>query len=206
MIRTGSQNRAWMTTAGPRLGNADSQASVLRRFELPDALMPRPGKPATLPDAGGPTTAQLPGSSNQTASRADGSNQLRIPPFISLAASPNAPRRIDVLQQWEGVVSSIEGDTFWAEMSDLTDPDRPQEIIELPLTEISPSDMELFVAGAVFYWTIGYEQSATGQIRRVSELRAKRSPRWSQFDIRAIDREADELFKRLANDDQGATA
>lgn len=94
-------------------------------------------------------------------------------------------RRFQILQQWEGVVTSVEADSLWGDLQDLTDPSNPLEIAEIPLREFALSDRPLLEPGSVFYWSIGHETTLGGQIRRVSEIRVRRTPVWSQ---QALDR------------------
>ena len=54
-----------------------------------------------------------------------------------------------LLQKWEGVVSTITGDSFVAILRDLT-VDGIQEEAEIFVDEVPPSDRELLVPGAVF--------------------------------------------------------
>ena len=103
-----------------------------------------------------------------------------------------------MLQQWEGVVTRVEGDGFEAELHDLTDSSNPPEFAELPLAEISEADKPLLMPGCVFYWIIGYETRSGGQITRVSEIRVRRMPRWSKKSLETVKEKGRELFKRFA--------
>jgi len=120
-----------------------------------------------------------------------------IGPLIRLNPARTPQRRFEVLQQWEGVVTRIEGDAIWADIADLTDRSCPTEIVEIPFDEIPRPDHELIAPGCVFYWIIGYETSPGGQIRRVSEIRVRRTPEWSRRSIDAIQTKGRELFKRI---------
>ncbi len=95
-------------------------------------------------------------------------------------------RRFNVLQQWEGIVDEITSDSIWAVIDDLTDPSAASESVELPLDEIPEADQPLLAPGSVFYWHIGYEQTCGGQRRRVSEIRLRRSPQWTQRMLDAL--------------------
>src|SRR5262249_11691389 len=120
-------------------------------------------------------------------------NGEEIGPFIDLSRGHTLPRRFELLQAFEGIVQDIGKSTFWAELLDLTDTANPPESAELPLSEISVPDRPLLEPGSVFYWSIGYETSSTGQIRRVSELRLRRTPQWSQRVMNSIQEKAEEL-------------
>ncbi|MBS0262359.1 MAG: hypothetical protein JSS02_10450 [Planctomycetes bacterium] len=102
-------------------------------------------------------------------------------------------RAIRLLQQWECVVLAVHGDTVECEMHDLTDSSRAVEWSEIFLDEFSLFDRPLLVEGAVFYWSIGREESKTGTIRRYSELRVRRMPPLSKTRLHELAQEAAEL-------------
>jgi hypothetical protein len=92
-----------------------------------------------------------------------------------------------LLQQWEGVVAEPpSGGEFVAILRDLTKPTMPEERAVFPLDQVSPSDRFLVIPGAVFYWSIGYEDLLTGTRRTVSVIRFRRLPAWSKNDMRRI--------------------
>lgn len=111
----------------------------------------------------------------------------------------SAPLRhpFTLLQQWEGVVSTEprEGE-FVAVVRDLTNPTYSEEQAMLSLEHVPPPDRKLVVPGAVFYWSIGYEDTPTGTRRTISVLRFRRLPAWTHGDMRRIAREV-ERFQRL---------
>jgi hypothetical protein len=115
-------------------------------------------------------------------------------PLLKLPSGTLPTQRVTVLQQWEGVVTEVCTDTFFAELDDLTDTCRPVDIVELSLNEIAMEDRELVREGACFYWSIGYETSPGGTIRRISEIRMKRVPKWSRRSLEKLEREAESLF------------
>jgi len=171
------------------------------RFRDPDA--PAGGHETTQPIEIG----ILPAPSPKALKKVQGDNDVPsterrqeaiqdVDPLIRL--TPGSPeRRFHVLQQWECVVDGIEGDSFTADLLDLTDPSKPREIVEIPLIEISEADLALLLPGAVFYWILGYEITRGGQKRRVSEIRARRNPKWSQRAIDAVTKRGEELYNRL---------
>lgn len=121
-----------------------------------------------------------------------------VPRLIWRSLAPAPARHFEVLQQWEGVVSEVTHDAVWAELLDLTDRSKPLEVIELPLAEVPKPDWPLLAPGSVFYWCIGYERSQGGQIRRVSEIRVRRAPLWSEHAINSIQTKGLELFRRFS--------
>jgi hypothetical protein len=126
----------------------------------------------------------------------------KISPFIPLDRNPPPLRRFELLQAFEATVLEVSADSFWAELHDLSNPSNPPETVELPLSEISKPDQSLLQPGSIFYWSIGYETSPTGQIRRISEIRLRRTPEWSQQTLDSMLARAAKWSKRFS--DNGA--
>jgi hypothetical protein len=84
-----------------------------------------------------------------------------------------------ILQTWEGVVVSRVGEEFEATLRDLTDRSAPAEAATFPVSEVSPDDRRLIEPGAVFYWFLGQELSSFGQLKRISTIRFRRLPMWT---------------------------
>ena len=116
-------------------------------------------------------------------------------PLIRLPAGTLPRERVRVLQQWEGVVTVVTGDSFFADLQGLGDSSQPLEVVEIPIEEVSEDDRPLLVEGAIFYWSIGHEISAGGQLRRMSEIRMRRTPRWTKRAIQQVMKRAEELFE-----------
>jgi hypothetical protein len=102
--------------------------------------------------------------------------------------------QVRVLQQWECVVTDVDEASFFAELQDLGDPSCPIEIVQIPLDEVPREDHDLLECGSVFYWSIGFETSPGGQLKRVSEIRFRRTPRWTKRAIENVERQAEELL------------
>lgn len=94
--------------------------------------------------------------------------------------------RVELLQQWEGVVEEVEGEEFFARLSDRTNPAREQEVATFECAEVSTDDLPLLVPGAVFYWSISYRVARHGQKTRTSSIKFRRLPAWSANDIRRL--------------------
>ncbi len=109
---------------------------------------------------------------------------------------PSPARRLRILQQWEGIVTEVEGEIFWADLHDLTDTSNPLEVAEIPLVEFSEADRVLIAPGRVFYWCIAYDDTG-GQRRRVSEFNVRRTPTWSKKAINSMKARATEMGKRI---------
>ena len=97
--------------------------------------------------------------------------QLPAPNPMSPASSMHA------LQEWEGYVLEKREEEFAARLFDLTTGDLGSQTDRLheeeaiiPVSEISDYDLNKLRPGSVFRWVIGYERSASGTKRRVSEI------------------------------------
>jgi hypothetical protein len=170
-----------------RFANVQDEDMVVPDFILPEPPQKRPDNKQMENVSGGSTEQEQ-------------DPQIGIGPVVRLIGKDVAPRRFEILQQWEGVVSKVEGVALWAELLDMTKCSNPAEEVELPLAEIPIADRELLGPGSVFYWSIGYETSPGGQIRRVSEIRLRRAPLWSQGMIDAAKAKAKELWNRFGSD------
>jgi hypothetical protein len=100
------------------------------------------------------------------------------------------------LQEWEGYVTAVRGDTFIARLTDLT---RNAKIAEeegdFPITDIAEEDRELLAVGSVFRWAVGY--LATGGTKyRVSHIVFRRL-RWTREDLTKADEEGRELAAQI---------
>jgi hypothetical protein len=100
------------------------------------------------------------------------------------------------LQEWEGIVTEVRNDAFLARLIDLTHRGADEEA-EFPNDEVSEEDKPLVRPGAIFYWHIGYHTSYSGQRTRVSVIRFRRLPAWTQREIDAAKQEAERIGKAL---------
>ena len=148
-------------------------------------------KPIGAPDE---TTGSGASADNGTATR--GINRVSRE-AIRIRPGKPAKRRFIPLQQWEGVVTEVDDNSVYGTLSDLTNLSNGEELVELPIDDIPEADRILLVAGAVFYWSIGYEQSSSGQHRRISEIRMRRLPEWTQRKLDAVIESAKELHNRI---------
>jgi hypothetical protein len=106
----------------------------------------------------------------------------------TLPPAPLAPRdRFLALQEWEGMVIERRENALRVRLVDKTRPAAEEEA-EINLNEISPQDRGLIKTGAVFYWSIGYHDSASGQRTRQSVIVFRRLPAWTDSEIAAIRR------------------
>lgn len=98
-----------------------------------------------------------------------------------------------LLQQWECIVLTTDEQTVHCEMHDLTDERNPIEYAELFWSEFNEYDKPFLDEGAVFYWSIGYLKKQTGQVRKFSETRLRRTPRLTKSIERDISRKVKAL-------------
>lgn len=118
--------------------------------------------------------------------------------FQPAASTPPRITRLKVEQEFEGAVVSVDlaNKTFIARLADLTAPG-PEEEAEIAFEEISPDDHVLILPGALFSWMIGLITEASGQVRRVSEIRFRRFFRFSADTMARAERQAETMFDLL---------
>ena len=104
------------------------------------------------------------------------------PPMRSPSRQPN----FVVHQAWEGTVLEIFDDSFNARIRDLTDLERPDEIVEMLVEDLDESDCPLLKPGAVFYWNIGYLEGRGFPRQRTSRVTFRRIPRFLASETSAL--------------------
>jgi hypothetical protein len=116
-------------------------------------------------------------------------------------STPLDPRRIQILRQWEGIVDGVRRGEFTANLNSLTNPRGSALTGEISFDEVSDADRALIEPGAVFYWVIGYDKSPGGQVTRVSEIRFRRSPEWTDRKLKKVQSEGEEWFRQVVSDE-----
>jgi hypothetical protein len=116
----------------------------------------------------------------------------------SVPRLPQAKEFFLPIQKWEGCVTEVGKDTFWARLSTIFGEGDDQEA-EIYLEEVDLEDRTLIKTGAVFYWTIGYLDRPSGR-QRSSILRFRRLPVWTTQDL-AKARSTGLAFRQLLNDE-----
>ena len=104
-----------------------------------------------------------------------------------------------IMQEFEGRVVSIspEEGLFGAYLTDVTSgSDEESEDVDLPIKDISDTDLPLFEEGAIFRWLIGYRYEKTTK-ERFSKLVFRRIPAWSERQREQIWQKAEESAKAL---------
>lgn len=100
------------------------------------------------------------------------------------------PHRFLAKQKWEGYVTEVGPETFWARLILLSGEGGDQDA-EIYLEEVDREERSLIEPGAVFYWSIGYLDGPSGRAR-TSQIRFRRLPAWHQRELEeAITRSAE---------------
>jgi hypothetical protein len=148
-----------------------------------------------LPLEDGDSSAKPPQEANYSTARKGRpatSERLPEPPIIWLPTLKPTLDYLLALQKWEGTVLDRGKDSFLAR---LTDRNRvgPDEEAEILLDEVSEDDLPLVTPGAVFYWSIGYYVGTNRQKRRISVIRFRRLPAWTEEELRLANQQAEHL-------------
>jgi hypothetical protein len=92
---------------------------------------------------------------------------------------------LQIRQLWEGTVTEVRGQAFVAVLTDKTQPNSPDERVEFERFELRNEDRSLVEPGAMFYWMIGTERTASGQVRNISTIELSRLPLWTRSSLKA---------------------
>ncbi len=122
--------------------------------------------------------------------------------FVSKAqygvAATGAEQSSYALQEWEGYVVEVGGETFTARLLDITAGSKVEgEIAEFALSEVPGHDEDLLRVGAVFRWIIGHLRTKGGTRWNVSQIVFRRLPQWKSRDIEDANRRAEALSAAL---------
>jgi hypothetical protein len=86
--------------------------------------------------------------------------------------------RLWLLNRWQGQVLKVDRDSFEAQLTDLSQPSII-ELAEFPRTAVASDQISLIRPGALFYWFIGYRDSARGR-NHVSQIWMRRGGRMTE--------------------------
>ncbi|MFA6055608.1 MAG: hypothetical protein WC769_09555 [Thermodesulfovibrionales bacterium] len=100
------------------------------------------------------------------------------------------------LQKWEGIVTEVGKDIFHARLLDLTEKN-PEEETDFSIDEVSEDDRSLIKPGGVFYWSLGYLTTRTGQVIRSSIVKFRRLPAWTEKEMRMAQEQAKEIRQTI---------
>jgi len=124
----------------------------------------------------------------------DESKLVELPRY----SGPTTERRISFhpLQEWEGYVIAVNGDTFTVRLTDLTRGAQiAEEETEFPTNDLDEQDRQLLEVGRVFRWAVGYQYSG-GTKMRVSHVVFRRL-RWTEKDLASAEKEGRELAAKI---------
>ncbi|MEM9347351.1 MAG: hypothetical protein AAGB26_12115 [Planctomycetota bacterium] len=155
------------------------------------------------------------GYSSDTAIKLNGDNgaikgTLRLPNLWDSEQSKVKTMRADldsfkrvILQQWEAVVDSKDGDQMSMRLFDLKDKYAPVEVVTISVDELpQEEDRRNTTVGSVLYWTIGYERRRGGQRMRFTEIRPKRLPKIDHTAQLKINMKARKLAEKFGLDEE----
>jgi hypothetical protein len=100
------------------------------------------------------------------------------------------------LQKWEGIVAEVGKDIFHARLLDLTE-ENPEEEADFSIDEVSEDDRSLIKLGGVFYWSLGYLTTRTGQVIKSSIVKFRRLPAWTEREMRMAQEQAKEIRQTI---------
>ena len=109
------------------------------------------------------------------------------------------------LQKWEGIVMEVEKELFHARLIDLTEKN-PEEETDFLFEEVSEDDRSLIKPGAVFYWSLGYLTTGTGQIIKSSIVKFRRLPAWTETEIGRAREQAAEIRRTIGWESEEAAS
>lgn len=106
--------------------------------------------------------------------------------------------RFEVLDNWEGVVTAVEGDSFFASMRRSNGKtERAEDEFEIDIDNVAMGDRDLVHVGAVFYLTVGIRRPRGEGPQKTTRVVFRRMPRWSSRDIKRAEAAATELWEKL---------
>jgi hypothetical protein len=110
------------------------------------------------------------------------------------------------LQEWEGCVDRVEGQTLFARLRNITGGVQDlSELAEIPLEEIGQDDVVRLVPGSLFRWAIGYRRSS-GVQERFSRIIVRHLPAWTHKDMTNAESFARKYRGLFQGSDAGTTA
>lgn len=129
----------------------------------------------------------------------DSENRQEVPkdlrPIVKIPTIRPLTESFTALQSWEGVVQDVGKETIFARLTDLLGQGE-DAAVEIYIEEIDKDDRELIEIGAVFYWTIGYLERASGR-QRSSIIRFRRLPVWREKDLKLAEKRASAILAAL---------
>lgn len=121
----------------------------------------------------------------------------RIPTELDLSIDLHKAREKELNlffseQKYEGVVTNVTDDSFWATLHNLTEKTNDDEA-EFSIEEVSDEDIKMIAKGSVFYWNIGYMIVPGGQRIGAQLIRFRRLPFFNDKEIKLAKEKASVL-------------
>jgi hypothetical protein len=141
-----------------------------------------------------------PNISRVATQRPDWAQRLKAAGSAVLANEPSPERvaSLQPMQEWEGVVTSVTRDSFWAKLVDVTAGSEVEtEVAEFDLRDIAREDQGQLSEGAIFRWTIGYYNRSNGMRIKASRIVFRRMPAWSKRELSEALERADALVEGI---------
>ena len=138
--------------------------------------------------------ASTQGDSPMTTEDKDDAPQIIDFPDLSGISQTRPQVIFHALQEWEGYVLEHNEREFTARLLDLTADSMQEDEAIIPLVEISEDDLNRLRPGSIFRWVIGYERSASGTKKRVSQIVFRDLPAMTEKDLS----EGEEWAKKIA--------
>lgn len=118
----------------------------------------------------------------------------RVPEAASMPSVTFTP-----MQEWEGFITSFDGEIFTAKFCDVKDLSGvPTEEAEFDIRELAPDDRGRVRLGAIVRWAVGLERHSNDRRQRVSRIHLRRLPVFTKSDVDSARHSADELLELLA--------
>jgi hypothetical protein len=117
---------------------------------------------------------------------------VKVRVFVPQSVQPE-DRVFHLFQLWEGKVIRVGDEDFTAILMDKSSPDNPEEEVVIDRLEVPKDDQPLLRPGAIFYWSIGYEDEPGRPRRRVSQIRLRRLPGWTKRELARAKHKAAQL-------------
>lgn len=132
-------------------------------------------------------------------------SRLEVPAKILIRPETTAQQSsFSALQEWEGYVVAMDGESFVANLVDLTARStHPDQQVSIPLEELSDHDRNRLAPGQIFRWAIGYQRTRVGTKTRVSQIIFRDLPRWTETDRRVAEAQA-HLIEELLDQENGS--
>ncbi len=116
-------------------------------------------------------------------------------PKIPIFSKQNRPYYLPDVS-WEGMVLEVLDDSFIVRLINIIDPSQQEEAEILNTSVSDKDDLKLIVAGAIFYWSIGWHVKGR-RSELFSLIQFRRLPVWTKKEKELAAQEASDLRQEL---------